>query len=217
MWFFGVLGFPSVILANKPLKAMCLSFKMVYQQSTSSLPPFIVDLLTFKVYPSKVQLIFSMGILEGVKWLISQEDYNGPKQQWLTYCKKAEIERPTSCLILSLKSTLQTVIQDNFLYKLLFYTTFLQTSIPESFFLKLLFQKAFFGNCRSRQLSLQTVVLHTTLLAQCHSGQLLFCRLSFQANCKNQHSRLRICNSYKLSFQADYLFQMPFVCIWHSW
>ena len=31
MWFFGDLGFPSVILVNKPLKALCLSFKMVYQ------------------------------------------------------------------------------------------------------------------------------------------------------------------------------------------
>ena len=46
--------------------------------STSSLPPFIVDLLTFKVYP-RSNSFFSMGILEGVKWLISQADYNGPK------------------------------------------------------------------------------------------------------------------------------------------
>ena len=30
----------------------------------------------------KVQLIFSMRILEGVEWPISQADYNGPKQQW---------------------------------------------------------------------------------------------------------------------------------------
>ena len=30
-------------------------------------------------------LIFSMGILEGVKWLISQVDYNGPKQQGISY------------------------------------------------------------------------------------------------------------------------------------
>ena len=28
---FGDLGFPSVILVNKPLKALCLSFKMVYE------------------------------------------------------------------------------------------------------------------------------------------------------------------------------------------
>ena len=33
--------------------------------STSSLPPFIVDLLTFKDYPRSNS--FSMGILEGVK------------------------------------------------------------------------------------------------------------------------------------------------------
>ena len=30
-WFFGNLGFPLVILVNKPLKALCLSFKIVYQ------------------------------------------------------------------------------------------------------------------------------------------------------------------------------------------
>ena len=29
MWFFGDSGFPSVILVNKPPKALCLSFKMV--------------------------------------------------------------------------------------------------------------------------------------------------------------------------------------------
>ena len=46
--------------------------------STSSLPPFIVDLLTFKDYP-RSNSFFSMGILEGVEWLISQA---GPKQQW---------------------------------------------------------------------------------------------------------------------------------------
>ena len=31
MWFFGDLGFPSVVLVNKPLKGLCLSSKMVYQ------------------------------------------------------------------------------------------------------------------------------------------------------------------------------------------
>ena len=31
MWFLVDLGFPSVILVKKPLRAMCLSFKMVYQ------------------------------------------------------------------------------------------------------------------------------------------------------------------------------------------
>ena len=29
------------------------------------------------VFFSKVQLVFSMGILEGVKWQTSQADYNG--------------------------------------------------------------------------------------------------------------------------------------------
>ena len=31
MWFFGDLGFPSIPLFSKPLKALCLSFKMVNQ------------------------------------------------------------------------------------------------------------------------------------------------------------------------------------------
>ena len=31
MGIFRDLGFPSVILVNKPLKALCLSIKMVYQ------------------------------------------------------------------------------------------------------------------------------------------------------------------------------------------
>ena len=31
MWFFWDLGFPSSILVNKPLKALCLRIKMVYQ------------------------------------------------------------------------------------------------------------------------------------------------------------------------------------------
>ena len=46
-WFFRDLGFPSVILVNKPLKALC----QLQNGVTSSLPPFIVDLLTFKDYP----------------------------------------------------------------------------------------------------------------------------------------------------------------------
>ena len=47
--------------------------------STSSLPPFIVDLLTFKDYPRSNS--FSMEILKGVKWQTSRAAYNGPKQQ----------------------------------------------------------------------------------------------------------------------------------------
>ena len=49
MWFFGDLGFPSVILVNKPLKAQSQIQNGV---SISSLPPFIVDLLTFEDYPT---------------------------------------------------------------------------------------------------------------------------------------------------------------------
>ena len=48
--FFQKMWFSSVMLVNKPLKALCLSSKMVYQHSTSSLPLLIVDLLTFKDY-----------------------------------------------------------------------------------------------------------------------------------------------------------------------
>ena len=58
-------------LVSKSLKALCLSSKMVHQH--------LPYLLSFKDY--KVQLIFSIGILEGVKGLISQAEYNGPKQR----------------------------------------------------------------------------------------------------------------------------------------
>ena len=50
------------MLVKKSLKALC----QLQNGVTSSLPPFIVDLLKFFRLP-KVQLIFSMGILEGVK------------------------------------------------------------------------------------------------------------------------------------------------------
>ena len=56
---------------------VCPVSQLQYGVSTSSLPPFIVDLLTYKFYPSS-NSFFSMGILEGVEWLISQA---GPKQQ----------------------------------------------------------------------------------------------------------------------------------------
>ena len=79
MWFFGDLGSPSVILVNKSLKA--LSVSQLQNGASSSLPPFIVDLLTFKV-SFKGPTHFFNGILEGVKWLTSQADYNRPKQQW---------------------------------------------------------------------------------------------------------------------------------------
>ena len=48
--------------------------------STSSLPLFIVDSLTFKDY-SRSNSFVSMGILEGVKWQTSRAAYNGPKQR----------------------------------------------------------------------------------------------------------------------------------------
>ena len=89
---------------RNPLKNMFLSENMIFrgirltlgQQapeshvsqlqngvSTSSLPPFIVDLSTIKDYP-RSHSFFSMGILEGVKWQTSRAAYNGPKQQWYT-------------------------------------------------------------------------------------------------------------------------------------
>ena len=62
--------------------------------STSALPPFIVDLLTFKDYP-RSNSFFSIGISEGVKRRTSRGAYNGPKQQciviWLN-CWCIEID-----------------------------------------------------------------------------------------------------------------------------
>ena len=52
---------------------------------TSSVPPFIVDLLTFKDYP-RSHSFFSMEILEGVKRQTSRAAYNGPNQQWYGVC-----------------------------------------------------------------------------------------------------------------------------------
>ena len=53
--------------------------------STSSLPPLIVDLLTY-LKITQGPTCFLMGILEGVQWKTSQADYNGPKKQCsLTY------------------------------------------------------------------------------------------------------------------------------------
>ena len=46
--------------------------------SISSLPPFIVDLVTFKVYLRSNSIV---QILEGVELPISQADHNAPKQQ----------------------------------------------------------------------------------------------------------------------------------------
>ena len=82
MWFFWDFGFPSVILVNKPLKAMCLSFKMVYQHHLYLLSLWAYWHLRITQGPTR---FFSMGILEGVKWKISQADYNGPKQQCIVF------------------------------------------------------------------------------------------------------------------------------------
>ena len=97
MRFFGDLGFPSVILVNKSLKALCLSSKIVYQH-----------------------LLYLLSL-------------------W-TYWQSKFAQGPNLANLHSRKF----------------------------FFLILLFQKAFFGNCRSGKLSLQTLVPENFL-----------CKLSF--------------------------------------
>ena len=56
MWFFGHLGFPQVILVNKPMKALYLSFKMVYQRNIFS-TSFLCEVIDIWSLP-KVKLIF---------------------------------------------------------------------------------------------------------------------------------------------------------------
>ena len=61
IWFLGGLGFPSIILVNKPLKALCLCFKMVYQHLF-----YLLLLWTywhFKITHGPTR--FSMGIFGG--------------------------------------------------------------------------------------------------------------------------------------------------------
>ena len=83
MSFSGHLGFPSVILVNnnKSLKALCLSSQMVCENLLYLLSLWTCWHLKFSEDPTQ----FSMGILEGVEWPISQADYNEPKQQWLVF------------------------------------------------------------------------------------------------------------------------------------
>ena len=61
-------GFPWVILVNKPLSVTQLNI------FSTSFHCGLIDILSLKV-----ELIFSMGILEVVRWLTSKADYNGPK------------------------------------------------------------------------------------------------------------------------------------------
>ena len=87
MWFFGGLGFSSVIFVNKPLKARCLSFKILYQHLL-----YLLSLWSYwhlKITQGPIR--FSIGILEGVKW---QAAYNGPKQQ----CSGIRGFLPSMCL-----------------------------------------------------------------------------------------------------------------------
>ena len=87
MWFFGGLGFSSVIFVNKPLKARCLSFKILYQHLL-----YLLSLWSYwhlKITQGPIR--FWIGILEGVKW---QAAYNGPKQQ----CSGIRGFLPSMCL-----------------------------------------------------------------------------------------------------------------------
>ena len=73
MWLFGDLDFPSVILVNKPMKALC-QLHLLY----------LLSLWTYwhlKITQGPTR--FSMEILKGVKWQTSRAAYNGPKQQWI--------------------------------------------------------------------------------------------------------------------------------------
>ena len=87
MWFFGGLGFSSVIFVNKPLKARCLSFKILYHHLL-----YLLSLWSYwhlKITQGPIR--FWIGTLEGVKW---QAAYNGPKQQ----CSGIRGFLPSMCL-----------------------------------------------------------------------------------------------------------------------
>ena len=68
-------GFPWVILVNKPLSVTQLNI------FSTSFHCGLIDILSLKV-----ELIFSMGILEVVRWLTSKADYNGPKNSVCSIC-----------------------------------------------------------------------------------------------------------------------------------
>ena len=63
--------------------------------SASSLPPFFVELLTFKIYQRSNS--FFNEKFGGVQWLISHTDYNGPGQQWkwVNICLRSGLRRLT--------------------------------------------------------------------------------------------------------------------------
>ena len=61
-----------------PMKALCLSFKMVYQHLL-----YLLSLWTYRHFKiTQGPTRFSMGILGGVKRQTSRAGYNGQKQQW---------------------------------------------------------------------------------------------------------------------------------------
>ena len=93
MWFFGGFGFPSAILVNKPLKALCLSFKMVYQHLI-----YLLSLWTYRHFKiTQGQTRFFNGILGGVKRQTSRVAFNGPRQQCLTDTMKTQLSPRETC------------------------------------------------------------------------------------------------------------------------
>ena len=101
MWFFGDLGFPSVILVNKPPKALCLRFQIVY----------LLSLWTYwylKITQGPTRF-FSMEILEGVKRQTSWAAYNGPKQQWYTHFNEPREPPPPPNFVCSLSIHLSAI------------------------------------------------------------------------------------------------------------
>ena len=64
-WFFGDLDFPSVSLVRKSLKALCLSFKMVYQHLF-----YLLSLWTYRHFKiTEGPTVFSMANLaSGLQW-----------------------------------------------------------------------------------------------------------------------------------------------------
>ena len=93
MWLSGGFGFPSVILVNKPLKALYLCFKIVYQHLL-----YLLLLWTYRHFKiTQGQTRFFNGILGGVKRQTSRVAFNGPRQQCLTDTMKTQLSPRETC------------------------------------------------------------------------------------------------------------------------
>ena len=84
MSFFGNLGFPSVILVKKSLKALCLSSKMVYQHLL-----YLLWLWTYWRLKSTQGPTHFLNVNFRGCWR-SRPEHNGPKQQWKGRVKKTD-------------------------------------------------------------------------------------------------------------------------------